>query len=195
VRESRQGGPALWPTTVREVMTTSSRRGRSHGREGLSRVRRTGREAGASKTGATGLEPATSGVTGRRSATWKSDDPFLARRVERWRTRSLLIYRRASGTSLDANPSPELVPRSTAQLLPFHERRVCRCFRFSRCPRGPSTTSLSRRCSTVSTAATKNRPFAGGLASKEPSDGLEPSTPSLPWRIRASATRPMNSAC
>jgi len=29
----------------------------------------------------------------------------------------------------------------------------------------------------------------------KPSDGLEPSTPSLPWRIRASATRPTNSAC
>jgi len=29
----------------------------------------------------------------------------------------------------------------------------------------------------------------------KPSDGLEPSTPSLPWRIRASATGPMNGAC
>src|SRR6476620_7771286 len=28
----------------------------------------------------------------------------------------------------------------------------------------------------------------------EPSDGLESSTPSLPWRIRASAARPMSSA-
>jgi hypothetical protein len=27
---------------------------------------------------------------------------------------------------------------------------------------------------------------------EEPSDGLEPSTPSLPWRIRASATRQQN---
>jgi hypothetical protein len=29
----------------------------------------------------------------------------------------------------------------------------------------------------------------------KPSDGLEPSTPSLPWRFRASTTRPLNSAC
>jgi hypothetical protein len=38
----------------------------------------------------------------------------------------------------------------------------------------------------VSAAATKKPPFtAASSFQKEPSDGLEPSTPSLPWRLRA----------
>jgi hypothetical protein len=38
----------------------------------------------------------------------------------------------------------------------------------------------------------RNTVYAGEL---KPSDGLEPSTPSLPWRFRASATRPVKCAC
>jgi hypothetical protein len=37
--------------------------------------------------------------------------------------------------------------------------------------------------------------FAGTFLRREPSDGLEPSTPSLPWRIRASPIGPVNGAC
>jgi hypothetical protein len=46
-----------------------------------------------------------------------------------------------------------------------------------------SRPSFLRRCSPVSRLATKPRPFAGGSSTGEPSDGLEPSTPSLPWRF------------
>jgi hypothetical protein len=37
--------------------------------------------------------------------------------------------------------------------------------------------------------------FAGTFLRREPSDGLEPSTPSLPWRIRAAGGGLRNSAC
>ena len=47
----------------------------------------------------------------------------------------------------------------------------------------------------VSSGNKKAAICSGFVFLKEPSDGLEPSTPSLPWRIRASATRPTNSAC
>ena len=50
------------------------------------------------------------------------------------------------------------------------------------------TPSLRRRCSTVPVAATKTPPFAAASQFQDkPSDGLEPSTPSLPWRIRVAA--------
>jgi hypothetical protein len=47
----------------------------------------------------------------------------------------------------------------------------------------------------VPVAATKKPPFAAAsLVPDKPSDGLEPSTPSLPWRLSAPAMRAGNSA-
>ena len=44
-------------------------------------------------------------------------------------------------------------------------------------------------------APVSRQAFAVQAWSPKPSDGLEPSTPSLPWRIRIARRRPRNSAC
>jgi hypothetical protein len=62
--------------------------------------------------------------------------------------------------------------------------------------RPDGTALLSREVLSGVGHGNKKPPICGRFCfPKEPSDGLEPSTPSLPWRIRASATRPLNSGC
>jgi hypothetical protein len=67
--------------------------------------------------------------------------------------------------------------------LPFHEHGVCRCFRLSTVPTTVDHL-LSKEVLDALNTDNKNLRFAGIL---EPSDGLEPSTPSLPWRLRSPA--------
>jgi hypothetical protein len=63
--------------------------------------------------------------------------------------------------------------------------------------RSQGASTCRGRCSTVLALTTKTRRFAGISLICKPSDGLEPSTPSLPWRFpgvtrvhaRSSATR------
>jgi hypothetical protein len=52
-----------------------------------------------------------------------------------------------------------------------------------------------RRCSAVLFWTTKIPRFPGISLLSKPPDGLEPSTPSLPWRIRAAGGGLRNSAC
>jgi hypothetical protein len=64
------------------------------------------------------------------------------------------------------------------------EDRLLRTFAAQPSQSGSSSTSVLGRWSTVSTTATQKLPFAAtSLLLYKPSDGLEPSTPSLPWRF------------
>jgi hypothetical protein len=95
--------------------------------------------------------------------------------------------------------SPKPVPREHPVHLAARRSFAGRLFkRFGRAPHecGSTDPLLCKGGALRFQFRQQNPPICGRFFySNEPSDGLEPSTPSLPWRIRASATRPMNGAC